>query len=189
MPKTDYVELYNLERYLFDTVGPRFRIAGRLSAFDFFCIVLWKAPRSKQLVARRIRSRGPADLDEAITQMAEQLRQAKAPEQRLNLLCDTWALRLSMASAVLTVLYPEEFAVYDLRVCDELQGFGDLGNVTQPERRWAGYVDYRNALRAATPTGLSLRDKDRWLWGKSFATELLADIAQGFEAPTPADEA
>ena len=47
MNNMDYKKYYNLERYLFDEVGPKFRNGGGLSTEDFFCIVIWKANRSK----------------------------------------------------------------------------------------------------------------------------------------------
>jgi hypothetical protein len=61
------LELYNLEEYLFERVGPGFRDTGSLSAFDFFCIVsdiksLFSKPRvmwhPKPSLAARIRASG-----------------------------------------------------------------------------------------------------------------------------------
>jgi len=43
----DYKKFYNLEEYLFQDVGPRFRKTDTLSVEDFFCIVIWKANRAK----------------------------------------------------------------------------------------------------------------------------------------------
>ena len=87
---------------------------------------------------------------------------------------------MPMATAILTVLYPSEFTVYDVRVCDELRNFHSLQSVSKRSRQWSGYQDYRNAVAAAAPPALSLRDKDRWLWGKSFAEQLESNIAANF---------
>jgi hypothetical protein len=38
----DYLKLYDLEKYLFDVVRLNFERDRRLSAFDFFCIIVWK---------------------------------------------------------------------------------------------------------------------------------------------------
>lgn len=37
----DYLRLYHLESYLFETVAPRFHAKRRLSAFDLICIANW----------------------------------------------------------------------------------------------------------------------------------------------------
>ena len=50
----DHLRLYDLERYLFKAVNPTFQRDGRLTAFDFFCIVVWKANRAKSKVALRL---------------------------------------------------------------------------------------------------------------------------------------
>ena len=49
-----FVEHYHQERYLFDVVSPRFQREHELSAFDFFCIVIWKANRAKSKIAKRL---------------------------------------------------------------------------------------------------------------------------------------
>lgn len=49
----DYRAFYHLESYLFNTVRIRFLENGFLDAFDFFCIVIWKANRSKSKIARK----------------------------------------------------------------------------------------------------------------------------------------
>jgi hypothetical protein len=51
---------------------------------------------------------------------------------------------------------------------------------TKFESLWEGYVAFCNRVREAGPDGLSLRDKDRWLWGKSVASQLARDVATGF---------
>jgi len=43
----DYLEYYDLERYLFENVHQRFHLEHSLGAFDFFSIVIWKANRAK----------------------------------------------------------------------------------------------------------------------------------------------
>ena len=90
-----------------------------------------------------------------------------------------------MASAILTVFWPDEFTIYDTRVCSELEeqgcsGFEKLANLGDSDRIWPRYQDYRAAVRAAAPAGLPLRDKDRYLWGKSFHNQLVHDIEAGF---------
>ena len=50
----DYLQYYDLESYLFDTVSQRFHKEGRLNAFDLFSIIVWKAERAKSRLAHRL---------------------------------------------------------------------------------------------------------------------------------------
>ena len=84
-----------------------------------------------------------------------------------------------MATAILTVLYPEDFTVYDQRACDALRHLNDfskIGNRATPARIWEGYKEFREAVRENTPDHLSLRDKDRWLWAKNWVQKLEHEI-------------
>jgi hypothetical protein len=66
-----------------------------------------------------------------------------------------------MATAILTVLYPTEFSVYDVRVCEQLNDFKGLAGLQFSERLWQEFQRYLGAVHSAAPKGLSLRDKDR----------------------------
>jgi hypothetical protein len=85
-----------------------------------------------------------------------------------------------MATAILSILWPEEFTVYDIRVCGELNGFKDLDNFGTFEKKWARYCEYRDAVRGSAPQIVTLRDKDRYLWAQSAIRQLEDDIASGF---------
>lgn len=83
-----------------------------------------------------------------------------------------------MATAILTVLYPDEFTIYDYRLCEQLGGFHNLATLSRFEDVWHGYEALVNRIRAMTPDGLSLRDRDRYLWGKSTHEQLVSDVAR-----------
>jgi len=180
-PALDYREYYHLESYLFDTVNPRFAKQGYLGALDFFCIVIWKAERAKSRIAKTLQESGH-DLDTACSLLTQGIAREASAENRLRTLVQK-GIRLPMASAILTVLYPEEFTVYDKRVCDILGEFHRLKNVTNFERLWLGYQDFKRKVEATAPLELSLRDKDRYLWGKTFHERLRTDVEQGFKRP------
>lgn len=184
----DYLRLYHLEAYLFGEVTRQFQKDGTLSAFDFFCIVIWKANRSKSKVAARLHKKGHPDLTAAVDALLRGIGSAPDNRSRLGVLIEEWGFRLPMASAVLAVLYPDEFTVYDVRVCDVLGDFKDAQHKAQFEELWRRYTDYVRAVRATVPGQLSLREKDRYLWGKSFAEQLERDIAVGFQKPDPDEE-
>ncbi len=176
----DYLAYYDLEGYLFKVVGPRFQEEGSLGAFDLFSIVIWKANRAKAHFARRLLKRGN-DLERAARLMTRALHDATAVRERLRILIEDWDLRLPMASAILSALWPEEFSIYDVRVCGQLGGFKSLGDRSRFEQLWDEYQEYLRAVCEAAPSHMALRDKDRWLWGRSAAQQLEADIARAFK--------
>jgi len=168
---SNYLRYYDLERYLFEDVRSAFHRDGDLSAFDFFSIVIWKANRAKSKIAKRLMTRGD-DLDSVVRELASELHNAPTGRDRLRILMQEYGFLLPMATAILTVLWPDEFTVYDIRVCDSLDRFHELGNLTRFDRIWAGYSIFVDGVRDAAPPDLSLRDKDRYLWAKSAMGQL-----------------
>ena len=143
----DYGTFYHLESYLEQTVKARFDQDGELGAFDFFCIVIWKANRAKSLVAERLLSTGPSNLDESVRALTRAVEEAPKSRLKLELLMKEWKFRLPMASAILSVLYPEDFTVYDVRVCDVLGKCHSLKNMTSMESIWTGYELFVEEVR------------------------------------------
>lgn len=180
MGTIDYRVYYHLESYLFDTVHPRFHDQGYLSAFDFFCIIIWKANRAKTHISRRLLARNYPDVDAAVRALTVGIAEQPTARDRFRHLVGEWGFHLPMASAILTVLYPDEFTVYDVRVCGSIDAFRRLGTITNIDRLWQGYTDYRIAVEAAAPQGMTLRDKDRYLWGQSFHAQLIQDVDRSF---------
>ncbi len=78
----DFLRYYDLEGYLLAEVGPRFRETSKISAFDFFCILIWKSNRAKTKHARRMLSRGYATLERAVDALAHDLSAAPSRRER-----------------------------------------------------------------------------------------------------------
>lgn len=179
--------LYDLERYLFDDVSVRYRRGEAISAFDFFCIIIWKANRAKSKIAKKLMEHGKADLETSVQLLLGDLRAAEAAgdesgKARMEVLYCRWGFWLPMASAILTVFYPEEFTVYDIRACEQLGGSHEQAGATSKfEVMWPGYVAFKAAVEAQGPPGLSLRDKDRMLWARSFRQQLVDDVERQFK--------
>ena len=182
MKHTEYLKYYNREEYLFNDVSKRFHEDGYLTAFDFFCIVIWKANRAKSKIADRLLAQEPKDLDSAVKALTSAIHSEKEPKRRLQIIMDKdkWKFRLPMASAVLTVLYPDEFTIYDVRVCETLNEFKDLQSKTRFDDVWSGYQDFVKRVKSEASEQPALRNKDRLLWGKSFAEQLEKDIENKF---------
>ncbi|MHA0048344.1 hypothetical protein [Deinococcus sp. PEB2-67] len=172
---------YDLERYLFGTVHRKFVQDEPVTTFDFFCIVIWKSNRAKSRVAARLMNKN-ADLDAAVQQLIGDIRCAADNRAKLKVLLHDWQLRLPMATAILTVFYPDDFTIYDFRVCDQVGDFARLGEYSNVDRTCEGYEAFVAAVHAAVPGELSLRDKDRALWGRSFSEQLRLDIQRWAKA-------
>jgi len=164
MKNKDYKKFYNLEEYLFQVVGPRFRKDGTLSVDDFFCIVIWKANRAKTNIKKKL-SR-TTTLSESIKELTNDVIQSKSLEEKLETMIKKWKFGLPMATAILTVLYPEDFTVYDYRVREQL-GLSDIYSVKKYFKDFLPVVK-----KYAKSLNQSMRETDKELWGKSFFDDL-----------------
>lgn len=182
LASSDPGKLANLEAYLLDEVGPHFRRTGRISPEDFWLLLIWKANRAKNIERRRLEKIGQKPFDEVINEIAIDIKSASSHEERLRLLMKRWKMRLPIASAVLTVLYPEHFTVYDVRVCAQICGFGELAHRRFSTRTWEDYLRFVGAVREASPKGLTLRQMDRYLWGRSLLEQVRRDLAAAVPA-------
>jgi hypothetical protein len=180
---TDYLRYFDREKYLFKDVHSHFREDHSLGAFDFFSIVIWKANRAKSKIARKLLSKdrkSKRDLDASCRVLTRSLYSAHDHKERLRILVKEWGFALPMASAILAVCYPDDFALYDYRVRDQIENFQKL-NTSNFEKLWDGYQQYIRKVTDLAPSDLSLRDKDRFLYGKSNAVQLRKDIQRSFK--------
>ncbi|MBF0243888.1 MAG: hypothetical protein HQL31_01275 [Planctomycetes bacterium] len=178
-----------MERYLFKEVNESFHNNSKLSTFDFFCIVIWKANRAKSKIAKKLLDRDKDStpkrtLGELVADLTSSIYHAENDKKRMWIMLEDWKFRLPMASAILTVLYPEKFTVYDVRV-REMIGSPDVQD-KRFEELWNGYQDYLKKVEEYEPSVSDLRDKDRILWAKSFEKQLVNDIVSNF-ARQPTD--
>jgi hypothetical protein len=180
LPEFTYLKFYDLESYILTDVRKSFNRDKYLSAFDFFCIIIWKANRAKTKIAQRLVKINP-DLNQCIRDLTNKIFEAPESKQKMKILMSDFGFRLPMASAILTILYSETFTVYDMRVCDTLCKFKGIDNITNFDNLWKSYQDYISCVKAYEPTNLSLRDKDRYLWGKSFHKQLTSDLKNNFQ--------
>lgn len=69
-------------------------------------IVIWKENRAKTQVSAKLRR---PTIEDGVTTLATQLYFADSVKDRLNIIMEEWGFYLPMATAILTVLFPEEF--------------------------------------------------------------------------------
>jgi hypothetical protein len=93
-------------------------------------------------------------IDTAVRNVTQDIAQATSPQDKLKVLLSAWGFLLPMASPILTVLYPNDFTVYDVRVCDVLGDFHWVANRTKYEDTWTGYMHYLAAVQTKTPLDL-----------------------------------
>jgi thermostable 8-oxoguanine DNA glycosylase len=167
-------KLYNLEDYLFEVVSQRFREKQVLEPYDFFAIVIWKSNRAKTKIQSGLHAAG-----KTVEELMREVSQAETPQGKVKALTQVWGIGLAMASAILTVCYPDKFTVLDYRAWETLTGESMAGLPQRFPESAEEYVQYCQACRRlAHQVGLSLRDLDRALWAKNWKDDLLELIAE-----------
>ncbi len=169
----DYLKYYFLEDYLFREVKDNFQKREYLTPEEFFCIIIWKSNRAKTAIKRKLLKFG--DLDKTIKKLTKEVFNAKTREQKLKTLLKSWKFNLPMATAILTVLYPNDFTVYDVRVREQIGIRKDFsGRKDQMERYFNEFLPKIRKIGSSK----DLRDKDRYLWGKSFYEDLTSFLTK-----------
>jgi hypothetical protein len=180
--KMDYAKFGDLETYVFKDVNCKFKKNGFLNAFDFFCIIIWKANRAKTKTSDRLcKIANTTNLDDICKTITCEIYQEKDDKNKIRLLLQKWRFNLPMASAILAVLYPNRFPIYDIRVCSILNEFYDL-NGKGIKRKVEGYFRFRDKIKKISKSRKkSLREVDKLLWGESFYKDLKQDVKDNFQ--------
>lgn len=173
-----YLKYYFLENYLFSEVAKDFQKRGYLTPEEFFAIVIWKSNRAKTNIKR-----GVEKSKKTIRSITSEVFQVKTPEQKITALTSIPSIGIPMASAILTVCYPDDFTVADYRACAALKNFGEeiIGN---PTAKISTYFEYlEKCKKLARKYNFSLRDFDRILWAKDFYEGIngLKHLGKGIE--------
>ena len=149
-----YIGLYDTEKHLFQVVGPSVQVRGYLSFDDFYKICMWKSVRQKNNYIENKNdiektSRGAfAEADEA---------------RKIEILCELKGVGIPTASAILTVVFPEKYAVIDVRCLEMLKerlGF-EVGKSISI-KTWLKYLDIMRGL--AKENNITPRELDMALF-------------------------
>lgn len=84
-----YLKLYGLEAYLFKDVTMSFRKNRMLSAFEFFCSIIWKANRAKSKVALKLLEHAGGtenDLGTVVGRLTSAIANAQTDDARMRYL-------------------------------------------------------------------------------------------------------
>ncbi len=127
-----YIDLYDTEQYLFKVVGPCAKARGYLTFDEFYKIAMWKSARQKQ---RYLKNR------EHIEQISREAFSEHEEGRKMDLLCQLEGVSVPTASALLTIVYPERYAVIDVRCLEQLRNMGHpIGNYPSL-KTWVTYLD------------------------------------------------
>ena len=107
-----YIELYDTEKFLFSVVGVLAKKRGFLLFDEFYRICMWKSARQKQ---RYILNKN------AVEEITKDAFQENSEEKKMRLLCSLEGVGVPTASALLTVVFPERYAVIDIRCMEMLR--------------------------------------------------------------------
>jgi hypothetical protein len=179
MIKPDLFAYYAPDTQFLAQLAQSFEQTGRLDPEAFYLVLDWKAARArKKHLARLTKLAG--SFNKAVHDIATGLSKSEDAEC-LRLLMTKWGFRLPTATAILTALYPNKFTVYDVRVCralgSDVENFERLSSLRWSSELWENYKRFIKAVERATPPALSLRDRDRWLWGKDKRRGMLDELS------------
>ena len=169
MLNNSYIKFYWLETEFFPEIHKFFHKEHYLKPEHFFSIIIWKRNASKTIIKRGLLENG-LSLDVAVRNLTGEIFKADK-EKKLDILLQRKGFQLAIASALLTVLYPDDFTVYDVRVRGQLNNYPDITYVENNiERYFTEYLPrvLKMGREITQNPALSLRDCDRVLWAKSW---------------------
>jgi len=98
---------YEEKSPLFDIISKKFQKRGYLKGKEFFNICMWKTTRKKKNYEE--------NSEEQIQKITKKAMNGKKNEKISILVNDLRGVGVAVASAILTVIYPQEFCVIDYR--------------------------------------------------------------------------
>lgn len=128
----EYINLYSIETYLYETVGVKAKKRGFLRFSEFFDICMWKSSRPKKRylknkkIVEKITKKAFAETDEI---------------KKIKLLCTLDGIAIPTASALLSVVYPEKYPIIDIRCLEQLNFLGHNISKYVSEKIWIRYLE------------------------------------------------
>jgi thermostable 8-oxoguanine DNA glycosylase len=130
-----YLKLYSLEDYLFDILGPQIKNRGYIKFDEFYRICMWKSSRQKPNYIKNKK------IVEKITKKAFLEKNEKG---KINILCSMKGVGIPTASAILTIVFPNKYAIIDIRCMEMLIQLKLLKSKNISINTW---IDYLNVVR------------------------------------------
>lgn len=131
----NYIDLYDTENYLFKVIGPRVKKRGHFLFSEFYKICMWKSSRPKQ---RYINNKNK------IERISKSAFGEGDEKRKMEILCHLNGVSVPTASALLTIVYPEKYAVIDIR-CLEMMRKTEKISKYPSIKTWLKYLDIMRA--------------------------------------------
>lgn len=165
--KKEYLKYYNTEELLFSKdesigIGMKIKKRGHLLFKEFYFICMWKSPRPKKLYESEKNKKNV----EYITKEAFKINDEK---DKILKLCELDGVQIPTASAILSVVFPEKYAVIDIRVLSILNEFKLIKYEEQQSitpKMWVEYLDILSNL-SKNNNNIEFREIDKILFGYS----------------------
>jgi thermostable 8-oxoguanine DNA glycosylase len=148
-----YLALYNQEDYLFNSVGLKIRKRGFVTFNEFYQICMWKSSRQKPNYLKN------KETVEAITKNAFA---EKDEEKKMIKLRTLKGVGIPTASAILTIVFPDKYAIIDIRCMGMLEKLKFSIKKTITLKNWLKYLEIMRGL--AKENGYRPRDIDKILF-------------------------
>ena len=161
------LDCYDPERRVFGSISQR--KPPTLGEFDLALILRWKLGMFTRAHGELVR-RQLAAINEAIIKAGMAGSEISAMES----LSKIAGIKTAVASAILTVCYPNKFSIIDVRVLNKLNLTPMDASGWDAHKYWREYMPHVQSF--ATKHELSLRDADRTLWGQSVYEDLMTRI-------------
>lgn len=130
-----YIEQYDLEKALFE-LGKEIKRRGWLSKDEFLTICLWKSRRPKNLYMQ--------NSNKTIKQISEACFKEINEIKKIQLLIELRGVGIPTASAILSIVDPENYPIIDERCIQSLNDLSYIKWTTINENRW---IEYLNIIR------------------------------------------
>lgn len=127
-----YIQLYDIEKYLFAVIGPKVQARGYLIFDEFYQICMWKSARQKP---RYIENKN------RVEEISRKVFSEKDEAIKIEMLCKLNGVGIPTASAILTIVFPKEYAVIDIRCLEILHGkFSQNIGRSMSVKTWLNYL-------------------------------------------------
>lgn len=126
-----YLDLYNIEDYIFKIIGPRIRKRGFIEFDDFYQICMWKSARQKQNYLKN---------KNIVKDISRNAFNEKDESLKIKHLLKLKGVGIPTASAILTICFPDKYAVIDVRCIQMLNKIGIKIRKSITINRWFEYL-------------------------------------------------
>ena len=148
-----YLSLYNQEDYLFNFIGPQIRKRGFMKFDEFYKIGMWKSFRPKQKYLKN---------QNMIEEITKEAFREKDERKKVEKICSLKGVGVPTASAILTIVFPDKYAIIDIRCIEMLERLKFSIKNAMTFKNWVKYLEIIRGL--AIDNNITPREVDKVLF-------------------------